>query len=243
MKLTPSGWSDFQHYKDRNPPWIRLHKKLLDNYEFQCLPVASRALAPMLWLLASESMSGEIDADPAKLAFRLRQSVADVVDALNPLIQAGFFSCEGNASDALAERKQFAVPEAEAEAEAVARTARPAKSSTPKCPDDVEIQVWTDWLTLRKSKRAPVTLTVLDGARTEAGKAGMTLEAFLRVWCRRGSQGLEASWLKEHERTGSATTARQAEVAKWLGPLAPKPQQGGEIIDMEVANGTRRALC
>ena len=28
----------------------------------------------------------------------------------------------------------------------------------------------------------------------------MTLEAFLKVWCRRGSQGMEASWLKPDER-------------------------------------------
>ncbi len=66
-------------------------------------------------------------------------------------------------------------------------------------PPDVAEQVWTDWLHLRKAKRAPVTQTTLDGAVTEAGKAGMTLEAFLRVWCRRGSQGLEAEWLKPDE--------------------------------------------
>jgi hypothetical protein len=67
-------------------------------------------------------------------------------------------------------------------------------------PEDVDNQVWEDWLHLRKQKRAPVTETAVQGARDEAKKAGMTLEAFLRVWCRRGSQGLEASWLKPEER-------------------------------------------
>lgn len=66
-------------------------------------------------------------------------------------------------------------------------------------PDDVPEQVWADWLQLRKTKRAPVTMTVLDGAKSEAAKAGMSLEDFLRVWCRRGSQGLEAAWLKPEE--------------------------------------------
>lgn len=61
MKLVPKNWTSFQHYKDRAPPWIRLHRGLLDDYEFQCLPVASRALAPMLWLLASAETSGEFD--------------------------------------------------------------------------------------------------------------------------------------------------------------------------------------
>jgi hypothetical protein len=45
-----------------------------------------------------------------------------------------------------------------------------------------------------------VTQTVLDGAWEEAGKAGMDLESFLRIWCARGSQGLQADWLKPHER-------------------------------------------
>jgi hypothetical protein len=48
---------------------------------------------------------------------------------------------------------------------------------------------------LRKSKRAGVTQTTVDGAKAEAEKAGMTLNAFLREWCFRGSQGLKAEWL------------------------------------------------
>ena len=76
------------------------------------------------------------------------------------------------------------------------RERSPAVSS----PDDVATQVWADWLALRKAKKAPVTATVIARARYEAAKAGLTFEAFLVVWCARGSQGLEASWLKPHER-------------------------------------------
>lgn len=68
-------------------------------------------------------------------------------------------------------------------------------------------QTWADWLALRKAKRAPVTETVLTGAAKEAQKAGLTLESFLRVWCVRGSQGLEAAWLKPHERAPPKPTA------------------------------------
>lgn len=70
-------------------------------------------------------------------------------------------------------------------------------------PDGVDEQIWVDWLKLRDKKKAPVTETVLAGAINEAGKAGMTLEDFLKVWCLRGSQGLEASWLKPEERAQS----------------------------------------
>lgn len=80
------------------------------------------------------------------------------------------------------------------------------------CPPDVDEQTWADWLALRKAKKAPVTETVLTGARSESLTAGMTLDAFLQVWCMRGSQGLQADWLKPHERQiqGRVTFAQQA---------------------------------
>lgn len=84
-------------------------------------------------------------------------------------------------------------------------TTKKSASALP-CPDDVDPQTWADWLALRKAKRAPVTETVLRGARTEAGLAGMPLEKFLRIWCSRGSQGLQAEWLKPHERPGTPST-------------------------------------
>jgi hypothetical protein len=68
------------------------------------------------------------------------------------------------------------------------------------CPSDVDEQTWTDWLTLRKVKKAPVTETVLASAQREAQAAGMPFDAFLQVWCLRGSQGLQADWLKPNER-------------------------------------------
>jgi hypothetical protein len=108
MLIAPNNWGDLQHYKDRAPPWIKLHKKLLDNFEFQSLPVASRALAPMLWLLASDHDRGEIDAAPRKLAFRLRMTEREVADALKPLIDNGFFLVMQPASNPLAGGKQAA---------------------------------------------------------------------------------------------------------------------------------------
>lgn len=88
------------------------------------------------------------------------------------------------------------------------------------CPSDVDQQVWVDWVQLRKTKRATVTQTVIDGARKEAEKAGMSLSEFLAVWCRRGSQGLEASWLKPSE------IKPKADKYDWL-------RSDTQIIDME----------
>lgn len=58
---------------------------------FQRLPVASKALAPMLWLLASESHDGVIHRTPEEIAFRLRMTEKEVVSAIKPLIDNGFF--------------------------------------------------------------------------------------------------------------------------------------------------------
>ena len=112
-------------------------------------------------------------------------------------------------------------------------------------PDDVAEKVWNDWLQLRKAKRAPVTGTVLDGARAEAGKAGLTLDAFLRVWCNRGSQGLLADWLKPNERAPQRQNGHEAE-PEWrreqrerneaaLGPYAAKRRT--TTVDMEAPDG------
>lgn len=90
VRLAVKGWSEFQHYKHRKPPWIRLYRKLLDDIEWHRLPVASRALAPMLWLLASETQNGVIDGDSESIAFRLRYASKDFEEALNPLITGGW---------------------------------------------------------------------------------------------------------------------------------------------------------
>jgi hypothetical protein len=114
MKITPKNWAKFQHYNTRRPPWIKLHRGLLDDYQFHTLPLASKALAPLLWLLASEQQDGIIEAEPAALAFRLRISEKDLVAGLKPLIDNGFFE---SASTMLAPCKQNGVSETETEVE------------------------------------------------------------------------------------------------------------------------------
>lgn len=114
--LTPRNWATFQHYKDRAPPWIKLHKGILDDYDFHCLPDASKALAPCLWLLASEYEGGAIPFNVDKIAFRMRMTAEKLLDALKPLILKGFFCASEGASGLLAEGKQDATLETEAEA-------------------------------------------------------------------------------------------------------------------------------
>lgn len=126
-KLIVKSWGDFQHYTKRNPPWIKLHKRLLDNYDYHALPDASKALAPFLWLLASESDDGSIEYAPKKLCFRLHVDEEKLIGAIKPLIEAGFFECDEDASDMLALR--YSGPHLETEEEAETKTEKEERRS------------------------------------------------------------------------------------------------------------------
>lgn len=52
----------------------------------------------------------------------------------------------------------------------------------------------TDFLAIRKAKRAPLTKTAVEGIQREAEKAGLSLEAAIRVCCERGWAGYRADW-------------------------------------------------
>ena len=131
----------------------------------------------------------------------------------------------------------------------------------PDRPDDVSETTWGDWLGLRRAKKAPVTETVLAGARSEASKAGLSLEQFLVVWCTRGSQGLQADWLRPEERgrmapirsrtTGPPTepawrTEQRARVQQLAPGVAARPMhqpQQPDFIDVEAIDGNAPRLA
>lgn len=65
-------------------------------------------------------------------------------------------------------------------------------------PDGVSANVWCDFLRQRKSK---LTQTALDGIQREVAKAGITLEAGLRVAIERGWQSFKADWIRNKNET------------------------------------------
>lgn len=109
------------------------------------------------------------------------------------------------------------------------------KATNVACPNDVSQEVWQDWLQLRKAKKAPVTQTVLNSAISEAEKAGMSLNAFLTIWCARGSQGLEAAWLKTSEKQ---TFTNKFDVANVTTP--PPPNQDAAL--KKIAEDRKKAV-
>lgn len=69
--LSVKNWARFQHYKKRNPPWIKLYTAILDDDNFACLPDAAKGQLVSLWALASRRGN------------RIPYKVAYLRDALN----------------------------------------------------------------------------------------------------------------------------------------------------------------
>ena len=96
------NWSSLQSYKDRTPPWIRLHKTLLDNYKFQSMSADSRALLPMLWLLASEDkdpVSGLLRIGYEEVIYRLRMDMKLFTECLEEIKKADFIELPETVTD------------------------------------------------------------------------------------------------------------------------------------------------
>ena len=197
MQLQPKNWDVFQHYKDRCPPWIKLHRDLLNNRDYICLPLASKALAPLLWLLASESKDGVFDASTEELVFRLRMTESEVIDGVKPLIDKGFFVI---ASGVLAERKQVAIPERERERETETEkeTKREKKATVVACPLTVDQQVWSDWLQIRKAKKLPMTETAWSQIQNEFRKSNLSDQQGVEYCCLSNWASFKTAWYEKN---------------------------------------------
>lgn len=95
--------------------------------------------------------------------------------------------------------------------------------------------MWTDFLAIRKAKRSPLTSTALDRIKSEAGKAGITLQAALETCCARGWQGFNADWLQGTSATATPQSARKKHHPSWDNWLQDQGNQatgGGDVIDV-----------
>jgi hypothetical protein len=98
------------------------------------------------------------------------------------------------------------------------------------CPSDVPAEVFADFLTIRKAKRAPLTATALGGIRREADKAGVTLEQALIACCERGWVGFRADWYHE-----GSTAPAGARMGGNGGKPNPNKQEALEARNRAVA--------
>lgn len=136
-----------------------------------------------------------------------RAAAAERDAAANAVAERDKSKCHDTSRDVTTEKRREEENSSSLRSEEKSR-----KRSAPiQAPEDVDAQVWADWVELRKGHSAKVSATAVEQARCEAAKAGMTLEGFFRVWCVRGSRGLQADWLKPHERAGPMHAPTAAE--------------------------------
>ncbi len=154
--LSIPNWEEFQHYKDRNPPWIKLHNQLLENYEFECLPDASKAHLLCIWLLASRTENNFVN-DAKWIG---RKIGANSTVNLKVLIESGFLQLnqedpepEHDASMALQLPEQSAGTEGEqSRAETEGETEnKPNKNDT--------FEIFQHWCETMKKNPAVAKLT------------------------------------------------------------------------------------
>ena len=80
------NWSKFQHFKDRRPPWIKLHREMLDQRDINQISDCAFRVLVGLWLIASEDEAKEGNLPPIEdIEFKLRIEKAKLIKAINEL--------------------------------------------------------------------------------------------------------------------------------------------------------------
>ena len=111
-------WKDYQHYKDRNPPWIKLHYEMLQSLTWVAMDDASRVLAIACMLIASRH-DGRVPKEPAYVQ---RVAFLNKPPNFKPLINNGFLVDASIMQADASVMHTNAIPETEAETEAYTET-------------------------------------------------------------------------------------------------------------------------
>ena len=113
------NWGRFQHYKNRNPPWIKLHRELLTSRTWATSDDATRVLAIALMMLAAVS-DNKI---PLDLAYIRRVAYLNQDPDLSGLLATEFIEivdgaeCASRSLTDASKSNVLARPETEAETE------------------------------------------------------------------------------------------------------------------------------
>lgn len=154
------NWRKFQHYKHRNPPWIRLYTDIItdpdNNARWHLTSAEAAKFLVELWLLASRTLDGCLHCDSDALAFRLHRGDNEVGKLLGELEDRGWI--ELDASNSLARRKHDASSETETETEVYS----PPKGRTNEIPFDSFWSIYPRKENKKKAETAWKRMTIKD---------------------------------------------------------------------------------
>lgn len=158
--LRVRNWSEYQHYSDRNPPWIKFHVRLLDDYEFTSLPDTAKAHLGGIFLLASK-LDNKIPADPRWIARQIGATSPVRLGRLDHFLEpfASKALHDGVEHDASSAQEECN-PSRDARLRGPARSASAsasAKEEEVELPGPLNTPAfaakWDEWLTWRRRER------------------------------------------------------------------------------------------
>lgn len=181
------NWYKFQAYKHRRPPWLKLHRDLIEKREWIELDGEAAKLLVSLWILAAEK-EGELP-DTENIAWRLRMSEAETARCL------GLLSAFIEDAPCCAIKDAASAKTPEAKESVTTTTKKPAvKGVKDLVAAGVDVGHAADWLRVRREKRAPLTATAWDALCREADHAGITPAQAVQMCAERGWQSYQARY-------------------------------------------------
>ena len=231
MTYRIKGWVKFQHFKDRRPPWIKLYRDILEDPDWHDLDGDTAKILVALWLIASEDdqQEGRLP-DARRLAFRLRISESKVNQALTKLSHW----LEQDGINTISSGYQVDAPETETETETETKKEKREIQKALACPDSVNPSTWSDFLQVRKAKKAPVTAAAISGIEREARKAGWSLEKALTECCARGWAGFKADWVADKGPQKTQHQLNNEAMARSIGLIPKHDEYQGTTIEGEI---------
>jgi hypothetical protein len=229
MKI--KNYNKFQHFKDRRPPWIKLHRELLDQRDISLISDRSFRVLIGLWLLASEdeSMQGNLP-DIPEIAFRLRMPESDILKSFQELKH---FVVDVDIN-VISERYQVDDPETETETETKKEkeVERPTSTKSRSIRLNPDWELPDEWAIWAKKERPDLNINqVADGFKDywiSEAKAKADWFATWRNWIRKQradkqDKVYEAPWQK----------AARLRMAEFAPGVAAKDPNDLSVIDME----------
>jgi hypothetical protein len=188
------NWEKFQHYKDRNPPWVKLYTSWPEDYEWSQWSDASKLLAVCILMLASRS-GNRIPLDPKWMQQRF--SLQRPPD-LAPLIAVQFLeeiqelqTPEQNASTLLADCKHDASLRALAREEESREEERRDRGETEGAgAPGLDAVAWERWRDYREQIRKPIKPVSMQAAQRELAGFGCDQSTVVERSIAAGWQGL-----------------------------------------------------
>jgi hypothetical protein len=192
------NWAQFQHFKDRRPPWVKLYRELLDDIEWHELDPKHAKTLVMLWLIASET-DGELPSTK-KLSFRLRlteKAVSESLEALSHWLEQNDIS----QSSLCAQGDIAAISGGYVETETEKRQRESAREAF-ELPSWVPEAAWAGYVEMRRKIRKPLTdraKTLLVGELAKLREQGHDPQAVLDTATTKG-------WLSVYAPRGDGRT-------------------------------------